>query len=76
MICSQTGYKIDVLTEMKLPKNILNTMEPRFIIENNYDFDAQNVWDNGTYSSNDFVINWLVNQGKNCPQISLNNCLS
>ena len=34
------------------------------MIENNYDFDAQNVWDNGTFSSNDFAINWLVKQGK------------
>ena len=71
MICSQSGYKINDLTEMKLPKNILNTMQTRLKFENNYDFDAQNVWDNGTYSSNDFAINWLVIKGKkNCPQIS------
>ena len=64
MICSQIGYKIDALTEMRLPKNVLNTFEPRFSRGNNSYFDAQSVWDNGTYSSNDFAINWIVLQGK------------
>ena len=64
MICSQLGYKSNVITEMGLPKNFLNTMEPKLMIENNYDFDAQHVWDNGTFSSNDLAINWFVIQGK------------
>ena len=63
MICSQIGYKTDVLTEMELSKNVLNTLEPRPFDENIYDFDAQSVWDNGTYSSNDFTINWIVIKG-------------
>ena len=63
MICSQIGYKTDILTEMELSKNVLNTLEPRPFDENIYDFDAQSVWDNGTYSSNDFTINWIVIKG-------------
>ena len=64
LICSQIGYKTDVLTDMELPKNILNALEPRRLFGNNSEFDAQNVWDNGTNSLNDFAINWLVIQGK------------
>ena len=63
MICSQIGYKTDVLTEMGQPINILQTIEARNLIESNYDFDAQTVWDNGTYSLNDFAINWMVIKG-------------
>ena len=64
MICSQIGYKTDVLTEMELPKNVLNTIVPRNLVENNYDFDAQSVWDNGTYSLKDLEINQFVMKGK------------
>ena len=64
MICSQTGYKIDTLIEMGLPKNFLFTMEPRHVTQNNRHFNAQSVWDNSTYSSNDFAITWMVLQGK------------
>ena len=64
MICSQLGYKTDVVTEMGLPKDILNTLEPHHFDGNNHDFDAQSVWDNVTYSANDFAINWVYVQGR------------
>ena len=67
MICSQIGYKTNVLTEMGQPINILQTLVPRKLTESNYDFDAQSVWDNGSYSLNDFGINWFVIQGKITP---------
>ena len=64
MICSQIGYKTDVLTEMGLPNDVLNTMQPHILPENYYDFDAQSVWDNGTYSWKDLEINQFVMKGK------------
>ena len=63
MICMQIGYKTDVLTEMELSKNFLNTLEPRHWNEKNFDFDVQGVWDNGTYSENDIKLNWIAMQG-------------
>ena len=63
MICTQIGYKTDVLTEMNLSTSVLSTMEPHLPLERNHDFDSQSVWDSGTYSSKDFAIYWMVWKG-------------
>ena len=64
MICSQIGFKTDALREMGLSKNFLSTMEVRYEIQNISNFDAQRVWDNGTYSLNDLAIKWVKVKGK------------
>ena len=72
MICSKFGYKADALTELGLPKNFLSTMEPRRVVNDNHDFDVQNVWDVGTYSYADLFINWMVTHSRKHHSFNLN----
>ena len=76
MICSKLGYKADALTELGLPKNFLSSFQPRHVVNDNQDIDAQNVWDVGTYSYADFFINWMVTRGKPHHSFSLNEITS
>ena len=65
MICLKIGYNIDALTKIGQPVNVLSTLgQFGVIVENGYDLDALSVWENGTYSSNDFSISWLIFLGK------------
>ena len=62
MICTQNGYKTDALAEKGLPEDILQIRSrPR---EDNFDFDPESVWDEGTYSMNELAIGWIFIQGK------------
>ena len=64
MICLKIGYNIDALTKIGQPMYVLSTMGQFGDMVENNDFDALSVWDNGTYSSNDFLINWIILHGK------------
>ena len=61
MICTENGFKADALAEMGYPEDIL-TPQGRHMVDN-YDFDAEDVWEKGTYSTTELTVNWSVVQG-------------
>ena len=62
MICAQNGYKTDALADRELPEDFLQIRSRP--TEDNFDFDPESVWDEGTYSMNEFAISWVFIQGK------------
>ena len=63
MICLKNGYNIDALTKIGQPMYVLSTSGQDGVMVENDEFDALSVWDNGTYSSNEFSINWIILYG-------------
>ena len=61
MICAENGFKADALAVMGYPEDIL-TPQWRPMTDN-YDFDADDVWENGTYSTTELAVDWIVYQG-------------
>ena len=66
MICTQNGYKTESLTEMGLPEDILQIRSRP--TGDNFDFDPEGVWDEGTYSMDELAIGWVFIQGIDEPQ--------
>ena len=64
MICLKIGYNIDALTKIGQPMYVLSAKGQDGVMVENDEFDALSVWDNGTYSSNEFSINWIILHGK------------
>ena len=62
MICAQKGYKTDVLVERGFSEDILQIRSRP--TKDNFDFDSESVWDEGTYSMNELTIGWVFIQGK------------
>ena len=62
MVCAQNGYKMDPLANIGLPEDILKIRSRP--LEENFEFDPESVWDEGTYSMNEMAINWVFIQGK------------
>ena len=62
MVCAQNGYKTGALADMGFPEDTLRTRSRP--TEDNFDFDPENVWEEGTYSMDELAIGWLVLQGK------------
>ena len=61
MICAENGFKEDALEEMGYSEDIL-TPQWRTVTDN-YDFDADGVWENGTYSTTELAVSGTVFQG-------------
>ena len=57
MVCAQNGYKMDPLANIGLPEDILKIRSRP--LEENFEFDPESVWDEGTYSIDEFAINWV-----------------
>ena len=51
----------DALTEMGYPDDIL-TPQTRSLTDN-YEFDAESVWEKGTFSSTELAVNWSAVHG-------------
>ena len=63
MFCAQNGYKIDALANRGLREDILKIRSRP--LEENFEFDPESVWDEGTYSLKEMAINWVFLLGEN-----------
>ena len=61
LICAKNGFKADALAEMGYPDDIL-TPQTRSLTDN-YEFDAESVWEKGTYSNTELAVNWRAVHG-------------
>ena len=61
LICAKNGFNTDALAEIGYSEDILMP-QPRPTTDN-YDFDAESVWEKGTYSTTELAVSWSVLQG-------------
>ena len=61
IICTKNGFKADALEEMGYSDDILTPQWRQ--MGDNYDFDAEGVWQKGTYSTSELAAIGTVLQG-------------